>query len=52
MEGGGDAALVYNMAFPEWGELGFGGRAVGTSAHPDWDHVAKQLDFFHGAAEK
>lgn len=34
------------------GELGFGGKVVGTSAHLDWDHVAKQLDFFHGAAGK
>lgn len=34
------------------GGAGIWGRVVGTRAHPDWDHVAKQLDFFHGAAGK
>lgn len=50
--GGVDGALVYNMAFPEWVSWDLGGGGVGTRAHLDWDHVAKQLDFFHGAAGK
>lgn len=25
---------------------------MGTRAHPHWDHIAEQLDFFHGAAGK
>lgn len=33
----------WGAAFPERG-----GAAVGTRAHPHWDHVAEQLDFFHG----
>lgn len=37
---------------PRMCEPGLGGRVVGTRAHPHWDHVAEQLDFFHGAAGK
>lgn len=29
-----------------------GGGVLGTRAHPRWDHIAEQLDFFHGAAGK
>lgn len=38
-------------AVPRVSELGLWG-AVGTRAHLHWDHVAEQLDFFHGAAGK
>lgn len=37
---------------PKSGRVGVGGVMMGTRAHPHWDHIAEQLDFFHGAAGK
>lgn len=37
---------------PKSGRVGVGGVMMGTRAHPHWDRIAEQLDFFHGAAGK